>query len=168
VIEKLGHVYWHDAATKKQELCPQKRLLYHQEHSGPVMKDLKAWLDRQMAERLVEPNGGLGKAIAYLLNHWEELTRFLNVAGGPLDNNIVERALKIPIRLRKNSLIHRTCHGANVASIMMSLIETCRRNGVNPIDYLVACQENRSLVFKETKEWLPWTYEERVRQAVAA
>jgi len=168
VIEKLGQVYWHDAQTKKQGIDLKDRLFYHQKHSAPIMQELKSWLDRQFDDALVEPNGGLGKAIQYLHNHWDALTRFLHVAGGPLDNNIVEQALKIPIRLRKNSLIHRTCHGASVASILMSVIQTCRLNGVNPIDYLVACQENRTLVRQQTKEWLPWTYQERLRQAVAA
>jgi transposase len=168
VIEKLGQVYGHDAQTKKQGLNAKDRLLYHQKHSVLIMQELKSWLDRQFDEALVEPNGGLGKAIQYLLNHWEELTKFLHVAGGPLDNNIVEQALKIPIRLRKNSLIHRTCHGASIASILMSIIATCRLNGVNPIDYLIACQENRSLVRQQTKQWLPWTYQERGRQAMAA
>jgi len=168
VIEKLGQVYWHDAQTKQEKLSAQERLHYHQEHSAPIMKELKTWLHKQLDENLAEPNGGLGKAIKYLINHWEGLTMFLQVAGGPIDNNIVERALKIPIRLRKNSLIHRTCHGASVASILMSIIQTCRLNGVNPVDYLVACQENRSQIFKQPRLWLPWNYQDCVRQAQAA
>ena len=40
------------------------------------MDALKEWLEQQTAERLVEPNSSLGKAIAYLLGHWETLTRF--------------------------------------------------------------------------------------------
>jgi len=43
----------------------------------------------------VEPNSGLGQAIAYLLKHWEKLTLFLREPGAPLDNNLCERALKI-------------------------------------------------------------------------
>jgi transposase len=49
---------------------------------------------RQFHQRRVEPNSGLGKAISYLLRHWDKLTLFLRVAGAPLDNNICERALK--------------------------------------------------------------------------
>jgi hypothetical protein len=32
------------------------------------------------------PFSCLGKAIAYLLGHWETLTRFLTVPGAPLEN----------------------------------------------------------------------------------
>ena len=63
--------------------------------------------DAQFTERKVEPNSGLGKAISYLLNHWEKLTLFLRVPGAPLDNNIAERALKKAILHRKNSLFYK-------------------------------------------------------------
>ena len=58
------------------------------------METLHAWLKAQLDERREEPNSGLGQAISYLLNHWQKLTLFLEKAGVPLDNNIVERALK--------------------------------------------------------------------------
>ena len=66
----------------------------HREHSGPLMKAPREWMQAQFAERRTEPNSGLGKAISYLLNHWTKLTLFLRHPGVPVDNNIVERALK--------------------------------------------------------------------------
>jgi transposase len=104
VVEALKSVYEHDEEARAQQLNAQERLAYHQTSSGPLMKTLKAWLEQQTEERLVEPNSSLGKAIGYLLGHWETLTRFLTVAGAPLDNNVAERALKLCIRQRKNSL----------------------------------------------------------------
>ena len=47
------------------------------------MEKLQVWLEAQFAERKAEPNSGLGKAISYLLNHWEKLTLFLREAGRP-------------------------------------------------------------------------------------
>ena len=64
--------------------CHQhERLQFHQQRSGPVMDELQGWLERQFAERKVEPNSGLGKAITYLLRHWRPLTLFLREAGRP-------------------------------------------------------------------------------------
>jgi hypothetical protein len=57
-------------------MTAQERLAYHQRKSGPIMKQLKRWLERQTAQRLVEPNSSLGKALAYMVEHWEPLTRF--------------------------------------------------------------------------------------------
>src|ERR687887_291595 len=122
------------------------------------MKGLKTWLQKQFDDRLVESNSSLGKAIAYLLGHWQTLTRFLTVAGAPLDTNLVERALKLFIRQRKNSLFYRTEYSAYIASVLTSLIATCLQAGVNALDYLVALQEHRAAVFGDPAAWLPWNY----------
>jgi hypothetical protein len=67
-------------------MSAQERLAYHQSKSRPVMKELKEWIETQMAERLVEPNSSLGRGLQYWLNHWEKLTLWLREAGAPLDN----------------------------------------------------------------------------------
>ena len=106
----------------------------------------------------MEPNSSLGKAIVYMQAHWETLTRFLSVPGAPLDNNLVERALKLFIRQRKNSLFYATEHSAYIASVLTSLIATCLQAGVNALDSLVALQEHRAAVCADPAAWLPWTY----------
>jgi transposase len=124
VLEALGKVYHHDALARKQGLSPQERLVYHQQHSGPVMDLLKQWLKAQLEEKKVEPNSGLGGAIGYLLKHWDRLTLFLRRPGAPLDNNLCERSLKRAILHRKNSLFYKTEKGAEVGDLFMSLIHT--------------------------------------------
>jgi transposase len=158
VIEVLAEVYRIDARAKKENMTPDQRLDFHKEHSGPMMADLKSWLDRQIDENLVEPNSGLGKAIIYMDNHWPELTRFLEVPGAPLDNNICERSLKRCIQHRKNSLFYKTEHGAYIGDMFMSLIHTCNLIGVNPFDYLVTLIKNSSALFKDPSKWMPWNY----------
>ena len=91
--------------------------------------------------------------------HWETLTRFLSVPGAPLDNNVVERALKLFIRQRKNSLFYKTEYSAYIASVLTSLIATCLHAGVNALDSLVALQEHRAEVLADPAAWLPWTYQ---------
>jgi transposase len=159
VIDQLALIYKHDKETKEQKMSADERLKYHQKHSNSVMEELKLWLHKQFDERLVEPNSALGSAIKYLQRHWPELTKFLSVAGAPLDNNIVERALKLAIRIRKNSMFHKSKHGAYVAGLLLSLIYTCALAEKNPIDYLTALQEHKSHVFKQAHLWLPWNYE---------
>jgi hypothetical protein len=123
------------------------------------MQQLQRWLEQQLAARLVEPNSSLGKAITYLLDHWDTLTRFLHHPGAPLENNVAERALKLAIRQRKNSLFYATEHSAYIASILTSVIATCVQAGVNVVEYLVAIQEHRQEVRATPRAWLPWNYE---------
>ena len=142
VLESLAVVYHNDAIAKERNLSPAERLLFHQAESGPVMEELHAWFGRQFDEHRVEPNSALGASIAYMRRHWEALTLFLRVAGAPLDNNICERALKMAIRHRKNSLFYKTPRGARVGDIFMSLIHTCRLCGANPFDYLTELERH--------------------------
>ncbi len=92
VLETLGEVYGYDAVTREQAMSAEARLVFHQEHSKPVMEKLHTWLQAQFDEKLVEPNSGLGNAINYLLKHGGKLTLFLRKAGVPLDNNATNAA----------------------------------------------------------------------------
>ena len=66
MLETLGGVWYHDELARGQKLTSEERLRYHQEHSGPLMKALKEWMEAQLAEHKVEPNSGPGKAIQYI------------------------------------------------------------------------------------------------------
>jgi transposase len=163
VIEQLALVYKYDDEAKEKNMTADERLVHHQTYSAPVMKALKAWMQTQFDERKVEPNSALGGAIRYMKKHWGELTRFLSVSGAHVDNNLVERALKLAIRTRKNAMFHKSLHGAFVASLFLSLIATCELAEKNPRSYLIALQENKSDVFKHPDLWLPWNYESTLR-----
>ena len=158
VLEALKQVFDHDEEARVQHMSAEGRLRYHQQYSGPIMDRLKHWLEQQCAERTVEPNRSLGKACHSLLGHWANLTRFLDVSGAPLDNNTAERALKLAIRQRKNSLFYATDSSAYIASLLTSLIATCLHAGVNALAYLVALQEHRTAVFGDPAAWPPWRY----------
>jgi hypothetical protein len=121
------------------------------------MEKLRAWSSAQFEERNVEPNSGLGQAISYLLKHWEKLTLFLRVAGAPIDNNLVERALKKAILHRKNSLFYKTRNGARMGDLFMSLIHTCELNGVNPFDYLIELQRHAGELKRTLRSGCPGT-----------
>ena len=166
ILETLRGVYHHDALARERELSPEDRLHFHQEHSGPLMKQLQAWMELQLAEHKTEPNSGLGKAISYFLNHWEQLTLFLRQAGAPIDNNIVERALKKAILNRKNALFYKTMNGAEVGDLFMSLIHSCELNGVNPFDYLTDLQRHAEELKQNPSEWMPWNYRETQERPV--
>ena len=168
VLEILGKVYHHDALARKQKLSADQRLLYHQQHSGPVMDQLHQWLMAQLEEKKVEPNSGLGGAIAYLLKYWERLTLFLRQPGAPLDNNLCERSLKKAILHRKNSLFYKTEKGAEVGDLLMSLIHTAELCGANPFDYLTQLQRHSDPLKECPQDWMPWNYLETLHRVFPA
>jgi transposase len=98
-----------------------ERLQYHQEHSKPIMDELNGYLDNLLSSKQVEPNDALAKAVKYMLKHWHALTQFLRIEGAPIDNNILERALKIPIRSRRTWLFYKTEYGAMIGGVLTSV-----------------------------------------------
>jgi hypothetical protein len=158
VIEDLRTVYRVDGNTRTRGLDPHERLALHKEQSAPVMQALHAWMKEQFAAKRVEPNSSLGKAIAYMLRHWEGLTLFLREPGAPLDNNTCERALKKAVLNRKNAYFYKTQYGAQVGDLYMSLIHTAERCGTSPFEYVRALLANAAAVKATPGEWMPWNY----------
>lgn len=164
VLEELKIIYKNDAGARKEKMTPKERLSFHKKESGPVMKKLKEWLTEQIKEKKVEPNSGLGEAISFMQRHWNKLTLFLRVPGAPLDNNIVERALKKAILHRKNSMFFKTQNGARVGDMFMSFIHTAELNEVDTFDYLVTLQRHTKAVAANPSEWMPWNYKEAIER----
>jgi transposase len=163
VLEMLAKVYTNDTVARDGQLSEIERLDYHQQHSRPLMAELKDWMTQQLEEHLVEPNSGLGQAIRYMLKHWNALTLFLREPGAPLDNNLCERALKKAILNRKNAYYYRTANGARIGDMFMSLIHTCELNAINPFDYLTDLQKHADSVSPAPNAWMPWSYQEAFR-----
>jgi hypothetical protein len=159
VLEVMQQVYKNDAATRREAMSDDQRLLFHQQHSAPLMNDLKRWLEEKLESCRVEPNSSLGEAINYIIKRWNPLTLFLRRSGAPLDNNICERALKIPIRHRNNSLFYKTENGARVGDLFMSIIQTCRSARVNPLNYLITLRRHAQWLRDRPSDWMPWNYQ---------
>ena len=159
VIAAIGKIYFYEDYAKSLE--PQARLAYHQKNSLPVMTQLKTYLENQSEE--FEPNGVAGNAIAYVLNRWANLTGFLEHPNAPLDNNLVERALKLVIQTRKSSMFYKSLNSAAFASYVQSALYSAAQNNINPYDYMKALIENKNLVIKAPKDWFPWTYQKTLK-----
>lgn len=165
VLDDLALIYRVDAETA--EMSAADRLAHHQAKSTPIFEALHEWIEQQFSARRVEPNSSLGGALTYLLKHWRGLTQATRVVGAPLDNNIVERALKIAVLHRKNALFYKTQHGADCGDLIQSVAETCRLNQVDVWGYLLDVMRNPRAVRANAQAWLPWTWAERNRASDA-
>jgi hypothetical protein len=164
VIERYAGIWQHNTRTEDENMTASARLSYHAEHSLPVMQSLEAWCEDQLANPQTEENSGLGKAIRYFLKHFDGLSAFCRIEGAQLDNNLVERVLKLIVRGRKNAQFYKTLAGAHVGDVITTLIATCELNGINCFDYLTALQQNRRRVEKAPEQWLPWNYRQTLEE----
>ena len=134
-LDLILEVYKVERAAAELNLrgTPQ-HLALRRDQSRKAMDDLHAWLLAEQPKHL--PKGPLGEAIGYALNQWRPLTRFLDDARLPVDNNASERALRPAALGRKNYLFVGNDHaGQNIAGLY-AVIATCEVNGVNPFEYL--------------------------------
>ena len=160
ILSRLGKVFKIEATTKN--MTPQQRLAHHQRHSAPLMDQLFIFMTLLLDKEMVEPNSSLWKAITYMLKRWAGFTLFLRITGVALDNNIIERALKLMIRYRKNGLFFKNEVGAWIGALLTSILATTTAAGANPMDYLVAVQIHPKDVADNPQLWLPWNYRHRL------
>jgi hypothetical protein len=164
VIETYGKIWENETYIKSQSMTEEERLAYHQEKSFPIMQELKGWAETQQQSAEFEEHSALGKAINYLLRHFDKLTLFCKEPFAPLDNNRMEETLKIIIRNRKTAHFFKTSVGADVANVLTSLIATGMRAEINLFDYLVSVQRHSDLVRKNPAAWLPWNYQDALQE----
>lgn len=109
-----------------------KRL--RQTESRDVIHEFHAWMLKTRARYL--ESTGLHQAIAYCLKFWQELTQFTRDLSLPLSNNDAERALRHIVMGRKNFNGSKTINGADTAAALYTVIESCKRVGLQPGQYL--------------------------------
>lgn len=134
----------------------EQRYLGRQQHSLPVLAQLKAWLDKTQPQ--VTAQNALGKAVNYLASNWSRLERYVEAGYLPIDNNAAERAIRPFVIGRKNWLFSDTPKGATASAQLYSLVETAKANGQEPYAWLRHVLERlpqaRSVEDYETL--LPW------------
>lgn len=160
--EVYKKVFDHDDVAAAEGMSPHERMLYHRQHSLPEMKRLKKMCQEKLESKLVEPNSPLWEPLTFILNQWERLTRFCEVPSVPLDTNVVEQMLIIPVRYLAGSFNYKTQNGADVGDRHMSLIATANANGVEPVAYLTECLEHHEDLATRPDYYLPWVYRARL------
>ena len=117
------------------ELTPEERYEKRLELEKTVLDALLAWANE--ASGKTAPKSALGRALHYLLEQWPYLIRYLEDVQLELSNNRAERSIKPFVMGRKNWLFANTPGGAQSSSVICSLIETAKENGLDPYRYLL-------------------------------
>jgi transposase len=106
-------------------------------HAPAILDAFRGWLlDHAGATHI-----SIGKAAAYTLGIWDRLTRFVDDARIPLDNNATERAIRGPVVGRKNHYGSKSRRGTEVAARLYTILETAKLLKIDPAAYLTAAIE---------------------------
>lgn len=140
---------WDDFPEECNEALDLIDLIFEMEASAKTFDELKLlrktdvqfvvdrfyeWLLKTKVKFL--PSEGISKAIQYCLNFWPELIHFLKDLSVPIDNNEAERAIRHSVMGKKNFAGSKTINGADVAATLYTLIESAKKAGLQPKEYL--------------------------------
>lgn len=129
LIQKLYRV-----EKQAKRLDAEKRYEHRQHHAGPVLDEVRIWLDQSLPQ--VPPTSATGKALHYLHKQWPKLVRYLDDGRIEIDNNLAENAIRPFVLGRKNWLFSDSVKGVKASANLYSLIETAKANGLEPYAYL--------------------------------
>lgn len=117
-----------------------------EQKSKSIIKLMQKWLMEQYPQSRVESK--LRSAIEYTTKNWKELTLFLEIPEVPLTNNEAERTIRQAVMGRKNFYGSRSIDGADVAAVIYTIIESCKKVEIDPRQYLLQtirlCAEGKS------------------------
>lgn len=109
-------------------------------------RELRQATSRGIWERIAElsrritaerpPASDLARGARYILTHRPSLTVFLEHGQLPPDNNHAENCLRINALIRKNSLFFGSDDGGRRAVIALTVLHSCRLQGIEPYAYL--------------------------------
>lgn len=135
LIERIARVYAIEKKARESGIAgsEQHREL-RQRETRPIMDEIRAWLTEQKSR--ARPKSEFGKAVGYADKQWDALTVFLDDPAVSPDNNLAERMLRrIALARRSSMFVGHDTSGQRYA-INMSLVASCRLNGIDPTAYL--------------------------------
>jgi transposase len=111
-----------------------QRRARRQQHTRPVLDELRAWVDAQRA--VIPPKTPLGAGLGYLHRQWQRLVLFLDDGNIEATNNRRERELRRLVLGRRNWLFTWLDVGGERTADILSIVATCIAHDVNPRAYL--------------------------------
>ncbi|AQQ70941.1 Transposase [Limihaloglobus sulfuriphilus] len=128
-----GRLYAIESRAKREEYSDEQLLEARQKEAVPILEEIKSLLDEYNAQVL--PKTPTGKAVTYALNQWDALCRYTEDPILDIDNNLAERTLRMVVIGRKNYMFAGSEAGAWRASIIYSLVASCKLMGHDPFAY---------------------------------
>ena len=130
------------------------------------MQTAQAALQRWYITRRFLPKSTMGKAVSYALSQWESLEVYLKKPVIEIDNNLVENAIRPTALGKKNWLFFGDAHAGERSAVIYSIIESCRRHGVEPYTYLHdVLNRLPSMTNRQIKDVVPKAWAEAAKNA---
>lgn len=136
LLGQIQHLYRIEARLREHRAGPVLRMAIRASESTPIVKRIERVLIKLKARGRHLPQSPLGAAIDYTLGLWPTLEIYLPDGRVEIDNNLVENAIRPTAIGKKNWLFVGEADAGERSAIIYTVIECCRRRGLNPFAYL--------------------------------
>ncbi len=156
----FAQLYAIERSLRQAQANPELVRNTRQEQALPILNELFDWANKQQEQAL--PKSPFGKALKYLLQRQEKLTAYCEDERVQIDNNLVENSIR-PLALgRKNYLFAGSHDAAQRIAMMYSFFASCKKQQVNPYQWLKAVLERLpDCSINQIEELLPGKWVER-------
>lgn len=134
ILEQIQELYAVERTARDLGLSPEKRKELRLDKSLPLLNDLGKWMAANYST--FTPKSPMGQALQYVIPRWDNLIEYLKDGMLEIDNNLVENAIRPNALGRKNYLFAGSHLGAERAAMFYSFFGTCRKNDINPFEWL--------------------------------
>lgn len=138
----LSRMYGVERKARAEGLAGAALLERRQSQTRPIVDAFKVWLAGKNVRELL-PSDTLGKVVRYYVKHFDDLTRFVDDPDIPIDNNPSERAFQDLARMRYNSLFAGSPEGGHRWAVLLGIVTTAKRHGLDIQAYLTWMFERR-------------------------
>ncbi len=136
IMRQIQQLYRIEAGLREQGAGPKLRAAVHAHQSRPIIQRLERAFIRLKSSGRFLPQNLLGVAMDYALGQWRTLDVYLADGRVEIDNNLVENAIRPTALGKKNWLFMGDADAGERGAILYSVIESCRRRGLDPYSYL--------------------------------
>jgi transposase len=136
IVRHIQHLYRVEADLREHRAGPRLRQAVRASQSRPIVERIQRALIRLKANGRHLPQSLLAQAMDYALGQWSTLTVYLDDGRVEIDNNLVENAIRPTAIGKKNWLFVGDADAGERSAIIYTIIESCRRRGLDPYAYL--------------------------------
>jgi transposase len=135
-LRQIQHLYHIESVLRYQKAGPALRAAVREHQSRPIVERIGRAMDRFKTLGRFLPKSLLGEAIDYARGQWPALQIYLGDGRVEIDNNLVENAIRPTALGKKNWLFIGEAGAGQRGAIIYTIIECCRRRGLDPYTYL--------------------------------
>ena len=136
ILRHIQNLYRIEAGLRRRQAGPRLRQAIRTSQSRPLVERIHRALIRIKQTKDHLPQSLMGQALDYALGQWNTLEIFLEDGRVEIDNNLVENAIRPTALGKKNWLFLGEAAAGERGAILYTVIESCRRRGVEPYSYL--------------------------------